>query len=97
MCLAYETIKTEEARSARMMDPYALKREYGEHITFWGGLGSQSIIPHGTPAQLRAEIKRLVSEMGRGGGYILAPTKGLMVGMPVENVAAIVEAFTVQE
>ncbi len=79
------------------MDPYVLKREYGDQITFWGGLGSQSIIPHGTPAQLRAEIRRLVSEMGHGGGYILAPTKGLMAGMPIENAAAIVEAFTAQE
>jgi uroporphyrinogen decarboxylase len=78
------------------MDPYALKKAYGHHLTFWGGLGSQSIIPHGTPDQLRAEVKRLVSEMGRGGGYILAPTKGLMNGMPVENAAAILEAFTVQ-
>jgi uroporphyrinogen decarboxylase len=79
------------------MDPYVLKREYGDHITFWGGLGSQSIIYHGTPAQLQAEIEHLISKMGRGGGYILAPAKGLMVGMPVENAAAIVEAFTLQE
>ena len=65
-------------------------------LTFWGGLGSPSIIPYGTPAQLRAEIQRLILEIGRGGGYILAPSKGLMAGMPIENAVAIVEAFTVQ-
>ena len=74
-------------------DPYIFKREYGRDITFWGGLGSQTIIPFGTPDELRAEIARLVREMGEGGGYILAPAKGLMPDTPVENAAAIVESF----
>jgi uroporphyrinogen decarboxylase len=78
------------------MNPYELKSKFGDRITFWGGLGSQSTIPYGTPKQLRAEIKRLVAQMGHGGGYILAPAKGLMKGMPVENAAAILESFTVQ-
>ena len=88
-----ESIQVEAAG----MDPYALKQKYGDRITLWGGLCSQSIIPHGTPEQLRAEIQRLVSEMGHGGGYVLAPTQGLMNGMPVENAAAIVESFTAQD
>ena len=81
--------------------PYTLPMEEGvsEGLDrYYGSSGwRERILPHGTPAQLRAEIKRLVSELGRGGGYILAPTKGLMEGMPIENAAAIVEAFTVQE
>ena len=31
------------------MNPYALKRRFGADLTFWGGLGSQSTIPFGTP------------------------------------------------
>jgi uroporphyrinogen decarboxylase len=81
---------------ARGMDPYALKRTWGDRITFWGGLGSQSIIPFGTPEGLRCEIARLCKEMGKGGGYILAPAKGLQPDTPVENAASIVEAFTNQ-
>jgi hypothetical protein len=34
--------------------------------------------------------------MGRGGGYILAPAKSLQPGTPVENAAAVIEAFTGQ-
>lgn len=75
------------------MNPYALKKQYGEHITFWGGLGSQSIIPFGTPAELTAEINKLAREMSVAGGYILAPAKDLQPGTPVGNAAAIVEAF----
>lgn len=75
------------------MNPYELKRRWGDKITFWGGLGSQTVIPFGTPAQIRKEVERLRSEMGRGGGYILAPAKPLQPETPVENAAAVLEAF----
>ena len=78
------------------MNPYELKRRWGDKITFWGGLGSQSTIPFGKPGEIRAEVQRLCAEMGRGGGYILAPAKGLQPGTPTENAAAVVEAFTDQ-
>jgi hypothetical protein len=35
--------------------------------------------------------------MGRGGGYVLAPAKALQPGTPVENAAAVVEAFLRQD
>lgn len=76
------------------MNPYELKRKWGDKIAFWGGLGSQSTIPFGTPAAIRAEVGRLRREMGKGGGYILAPAKPLQPGTPTENAVAVVEAFT---
>lgn len=78
------------------MNPYELKQRFGAHITFWGGLGSQSTIPFGTPAGIKTEVARLCREMGRGGGYILAPSKALQPETPTENAAAVVEAFLEQ-
>lgn len=78
---------------ARNMNPYELKDRFGERITFWGGLGSQSIIPHGTPQELREEIRRLAAHMRRGGGYILAGAKALQPETPTENAAAVFEEF----
>lgn len=78
---------------ARGMNPYELKRAYGADMTFWGGLGSQSTIPFGTPEEIRAEVARLRREMSRGGGYILAPAKALQPETPVANAVAVVEAF----
>ena len=75
------------------MNPYGLKKAWGDHIVFWGGLGSQSTIPFGSPAELREEIRRLRTEMGKGGGYILAPAKGLRPETPTENAVAIFEEF----
>ncbi|NCO42119.1 MAG: hypothetical protein COZ06_04390 [Armatimonadetes bacterium CG_4_10_14_3_um_filter_66_18] len=75
------------------MNPYALKEKWGDRITFWGGLGSQSTIPFGTPAEIRAEVQRLRREMSKGGGYILAPAKPIRPETPTENAVAVVEAF----
>ena len=88
----YQSVQPE----ARNNSPYELKCKYGDRITFWGGLGSQSTIPFGTPDEIVAEVDRLCREMGRGGGYVLAPAKPLQPGTPVENAAAVVEAFLQQ-
>jgi len=81
---------------ARGMNPYDLKRRWGKEIAFWGALGSQSTIQFGSPDEIHAEVRRLCAEMGRGGGYILAPAKSLQPGTPIENAVAVVEAFTNQ-
>lgn len=75
------------------MSPYELKDRFGDRLTFWGGLGSQSIVPRGTPAELREEIRRLAAHMRRGGGYILATAKPLQPETPVENAVAALEEF----
>jgi len=81
---------------AKNNNPYELKRKYGDKITFWGGLGSQSTIPLGTPNEIRVEVARLCREMGRGGGYILSPAISVPPETPTENAAAVLEAFLQQ-
>lgn len=88
----YESVQPE----ARNNNPYQLKKLYGKDITFWGGLGSQSTIPFGTPAKIKSEIRRLCKEMGKGGGYILSSAKGIQPETPTENAVAVVEAFAEQ-
>jgi len=78
------------------MNPYELKKKWGDKITFWGCLGSQSTIPFGTPQEIRAEVRRLRSEMSLGGGYILAPAKALQPETPTQNAIAVLEAFTAE-
>ena len=47
-------------------------------------------------AEIRAEVGRLRHEMGKDGGYILAPAKALQPETPTENAVAVVEAFTTE-
>ena len=53
-----------------------LKRQYGDRITFCGGIDSQFVLarPDATPDDVRAEVRRRIDEMAAGGGYIAAPS-----------------------
>lgn len=75
------------------MNPYELKSKWGDKITFWGGLGSQSVIPFGTREAIFAEVRRLCDEMSPGGGYILGAAKALQPETSGANAAAVLEAF----
>jgi hypothetical protein len=72
-------------------DPVELKREYGRDITFYGGINSQSTLPHGTTDQVRAEVRDRVRVLGKGGGYICSSDHAILPGVPFENVAAMVD------
>jgi uroporphyrinogen decarboxylase len=78
------------------MEPYALKAEFGRSLCLWGGLGTQRLVPFGSPGAIRAEVRRLCTVMGRGGGYILGTAKALPPETPTENAAAVVEAFSAE-
>ena len=73
------------------MDILQLKNEFGSDLTFCGGLGTQHLLPHGTPEQVRNEVKRLKEQMGPGGGYILEPGITLQADVPLENVLAMIQ------
>jgi uroporphyrinogen decarboxylase len=91
--IGLDVLESVQPEAAGMV-PYELKKRFGRNIAFWGGLGSQSVIPFGTPARIAAEVARLRREMPEGGGYILAPAKPLQPETPTANAAAIVDAFT---
>lgn len=79
---------------ANGMNPYRLKKKWGDKLCFWGGLGSQSTIPFGTVQEIKDEVNKLRNEMSINGGYILAPAKPLQSDLSAENAAAVFEAFT---
>jgi uroporphyrinogen decarboxylase len=90
-------LDTLESLQPEAMDVYEIKRRYGKNIRLWGGLGTQQVLPFGTPDDVRNEIHRLIAEMGAGGGYILAAAKPLMQEVPTENAIAVIEEFTQQQ
>ena len=82
-----------ESLQPEAMNVYEIKRKYGKNLRLWGGLGTQHMLPFGTPQEVRREIHRLIAEMGKGGGYILAPAKPLRADVPTENAVAVIEEF----
>jgi len=79
-----------------VMDIYEVKREFGRDLAFQGGVSVQQLLPHSTPDQVRAEVRRLLSEVGAGGGLIIGPTHSLGRDIPLENLVVLVEEFTNQ-
>lgn len=79
---------------AHGMAPEIIKARYGGRLSFWGCLGSQGILTHGTPKEIGAEIFRLAKLFRESGGYVLAPAKPLPDEMPLEKAIAVIEALS---
>lgn len=74
------------------MDPVAIKRQYGDRLSFYGTIGTQSVMPFGTPQQVRDTVARMIETVGKGGGLTVAPTHMLEPDVPWENIEAFVQA-----
>ncbi|MBQ8610277.1 MAG: hypothetical protein IJ412_01080 [Oscillospiraceae bacterium] len=71
----------------------ALKQAFAGRLCFWGGISTQRDLPVLAPQQLAETVRQTAAVMGRGGGYILAPTHALPQDVPPENVLALLEIF----
>ena len=74
------------------VDPFELKRLYGDRLSFWGCVGTQTTMPFGTKEEIFDVCKRLIQEVGKGGGLVLAPTHTLEPEVPFENIQAFLDA-----
>lgn len=81
-----------QSGAGRMSDLARLKKAYGGKIVFCGAVDTQRILPHGSPAEVRAEVRRVCSILGEGGGYLLSAVHTIMDEVPAENILAMVEA-----
>jgi uroporphyrinogen decarboxylase len=74
------------------MDVREVKRRYGSRLVIDGGLGTQGVMPFGTPGDVRREVGSLVETAGRDGGLILSPSHSLEPEVPLANIAAFFDA-----
>ena len=74
------------------MEPAELKQEFGDRLSFHGGVDVQEILPNGTPEDVHREVRRLAQTLGAGGGYILCTTHNIQDDVPVENALAVYRA-----
>ena len=84
---AYQTVQPE------IYDLAKIKREYGKDLTFWGGVSTQTVLPWVKPEEVKRVAKEVMGTLGKGGGYIAAPTHSLPGDVPPENVVALVDIF----
>jgi len=72
------------------MDPWDLKREFGDKLSFMGGVDTQELLPRGTVDEVRRATRRLIDGLtSDGGGYILAATHTIPPETPLDNIFAL--------
>lgn len=78
--------------SAKDMDSSILAPEFGDRLSFWGGIDTQKVLPKGTTDEVKAEVRRRIKDFAPGGGYILGAVHDIQPDVPVENIIAMYEA-----
>ena len=73
------------------MDAAALKRDFGARLSFHGGVDIVGLLPTASPTQVRKTARRLVSDLGQDGGYIMAGSHHIQCDTPLENIFALYE------
>lgn len=79
--------------SARDMEPASLKARFGDRLVFWGAVDVQQFLPYATREEIPVVIQNLCHELGRDGGYVMAPAHEIQDDVPAENIVAWVESL----
>ena len=78
--------------AAKDMDTERLKKEFGEKLSFWGGIDTQKILPYGKEKDVEEEVKKRIKDLAPGGGYVLCAVHNIQAGVKPENIVRMYEA-----
>lgn len=72
------------------MEPERLHRDYGDIMTFWGGIDTQVVLVRYTREQIRDWVRRVI--YGLAPGHVVASNHAIQGDVPPENIWAANEA-----
>jgi uroporphyrinogen decarboxylase len=73
------------------MEPRALRRDFGDRLSFCGGVDAQELMVNGSPGQIRAKVKDLKEIFPTG--LIVSPShEAILPDTPPANVKAMFDA-----
>lgn len=73
---------------AKGMELQKIKEKWGAILCFHGGIDTQEILPAGSAEEVSEEVRRVISILGKNGGYIMASAHYLQNDTPIENIIA---------
>ncbi|HOJ33156.1 MAG TPA: uroporphyrinogen decarboxylase family protein [Candidatus Hydrogenedentes bacterium] len=74
------------------MELGGLKRDFGKHLAFWGGI-SLEVLLTGTPDDCRKNVRQAMETGAPGGGFILGPSHSIAKGTPYDNFMAVLDEY----
>lgn len=77
-----------QVSAGAMGDTARLKREFGDRLSFCGGIDTRHILPRGTTEDVRQEVRRRIRDLAPGGGYVAAAVHCIQPDVPPENIVA---------
>lgn len=81
-----------QATAYDMGDPKKLKESFGKKLVFYSNLSNQTIIPYGTPEEVKAEVIEKIKWLAPGGGYIISGGHNIQADVPPANIVALFDA-----
>jgi len=87
----YQTFQPE------IYDIKKMKKEYGSHLTFWGGISTQRLLPYADPEEVKRTAVETMKIIGENGGYVSGPTHAVPGDVPPENILALIEVYQNQD
>ena len=73
------------------LDLVQVKRQFGDRLVFWGGIGTQTTMPFAKPDELFRAVQQTIGILGPS-GYFPCPTHVLEPEVPWENILAFLRA-----
>jgi uroporphyrinogen decarboxylase len=71
-----------------------LRATFKDQLAYYGGISTQTVMPHGSQCEIRKAVADCIEVLATGDtGLVLAPSHRMMTDIPMENIAALVEAF----
>ncbi|MCX5642100.1 MAG: hypothetical protein NTY10_02510 [Candidatus Omnitrophica bacterium] len=74
------------------LNPQEVKKKFGKQLVLDGTIGTQSTMPFSGPEEVKRVVRERKKTLGFDGGLIISPTHILEPEVPLENIAAFIEA-----
>jgi uroporphyrinogen decarboxylase len=71
------------------------KEKLAGRVALWGGTNGHLTVEHGSPQEVRAEVRRALEVLSPGGGFVLSPVDNVRENTPGarENVQVLIDEW----
>jgi uroporphyrinogen decarboxylase len=79
--------------NARGMSPVFLKKEFGQHCTFWGGgMETAGTLNGNNTEKIREQVLERMEIFSKGGGFVFNTVHNILPDVPPENILTMFDA-----